>query len=189
MFHTPLYTYTSSHNHTQSKQITRETSKVQYIAQPRPASRPGWGVSLRRDVSLRRASPSPRREHKNRCVAITGSRLSEIPLAWASCLLAQKVSEPPGRDFEQRPPCFVSPRRDWLGWARLTWLTAVHRCTAMFSGQTSHARYSHTPKQQIPPYNQQITHKQFKKRLKTRTLTSRTWRRANETSTRNLGAQ
>ena len=57
--------------------------------------------------------PSPRREHKKIwCVGITGSRLSEIPLAWASGLLAQKVSESPGRDFVQEPPCFISPRRD-----------------------------------------------------------------------------
>jgi len=52
--------------------------------------------------SLRRASPSPRREHKNKCVGNAGSRLSEIPLAWASCLLAQKLSEPPGRLFAQK---------------------------------------------------------------------------------------
>ncbi|QCD82101.1 hypothetical protein DEO72_LG2g2434 [Vigna unguiculata] len=44
-----------------------------------------------------------------------GSRLSEIPLAWASSLLAQKLSESPGRPFGQklrRAPCFISPRRE-----------------------------------------------------------------------------
>ncbi|QCD79672.1 hypothetical protein DEO72_LG1g3319 [Vigna unguiculata] len=46
--------------------------------------------------SLRRASPSPRREHKNRSKNNAGSHLSEISLAWASCLLAQKLNEPPG---------------------------------------------------------------------------------------------
>jgi len=51
--------------------------------------------------SLRRASPSPRREHKSRSMSNAGSRLSEIPLAWASCLLAQKLSESPGRLFSQ----------------------------------------------------------------------------------------
>jgi len=51
--------------------------------------------------SLRRASPSPRRGHKSRSMSNAGSRLSEIPLAWASCLLAQKLSEPPGRLFAQ----------------------------------------------------------------------------------------
>ncbi|QCD97133.1 hypothetical protein DEO72_LG6g1843 [Vigna unguiculata] len=45
--------------------------------------------------------PSPRREHKGRSKSNAGSRLSEIPLAWASCLLAQKLSEPPGRLFAQ----------------------------------------------------------------------------------------
>jgi len=57
IFRTPLYTYTSSHNHTQSKQITREASQVQYIAQPRPASRPGWGASLRRDMLAQASLP------------------------------------------------------------------------------------------------------------------------------------
>ena len=33
---------------------------------------------------------------KNQGMGNTGSRLSETPLAWASCLLAQKLSEPPG---------------------------------------------------------------------------------------------
>ena len=51
--------------------------------------------------SLRRASSSPRREHKSRSKSNARSRLSEIPLAWASCLLAQKLSEPPGRLFAQ----------------------------------------------------------------------------------------
>ena len=40
--------------------------------------------------------PSPRREHKSKSMSNAGSRLSEIPLAWASCLLAQKLSESPG---------------------------------------------------------------------------------------------
>jgi len=57
----------------------------------------------------------------------------------------------------------------------------------MISGQTTHAKYSHTSKRQIQPYNQQITHKQFQKRLETRTLTSRIWKRANGASTRDLG--
>jgi len=125
-----LYTCQSSHNHPQPKQITREGSNIQNTARSRPASRPGWGVSLRRDISLRRASPSPRREHKNKGVAITGSRLSEIPLAWASCLLAQKLSESPGRLFVQRSPCFISPRRDWLAWARLTGIATVLHCNS-----------------------------------------------------------
>jgi len=46
----------------------------------------------------------------------------------------------------------------------------------MFSGQTTHAKHSHTSKRQIQPYNQQITHKQCQERLETRTLTSRTWK-------------
>ncbi|QCD81300.1 hypothetical protein DEO72_LG2g1625 [Vigna unguiculata] len=37
--------------------------------------------------------PPPRRGHKNKCVGNAGSRLSEIPLAWASCLLAQKPQQ------------------------------------------------------------------------------------------------
>ena len=75
--------------------------------------------------SLRRASPSPRRGHRSRSMGNAGSRLSEIPLAWASCLLAQKLSEPP-----RRAPCFISLRRDWLAWARLTGLATVLHCNS-----------------------------------------------------------
>ncbi|QCE03750.1 hypothetical protein DEO72_LG8g1776 [Vigna unguiculata] len=83
--------------------------------------------------SLRRASPSPRREHKSKGMSNARSRLSEIPLAWASCLLAQKLSESPGRPFVQKPrraPCFISPRRDGLAWARLTGLAIVLHCNS-----------------------------------------------------------
>jgi len=53
--------------------------------------------------SLMRAPPSPRRGLKeDKGLGNAGSRLSEIPLAWASCLLAQKLSEPPGRLFAQK---------------------------------------------------------------------------------------
>ena len=117
--HTPLYTRPSSHNHTQSKQIIRESSNVQNITQPRPASRPGWGVSLRR------ASPSPRREHKLRCVGITGSRLSEIPPRLGELPACSKGERVAWARSRAGPPCFISPRRDWLAWARLTGLATV----------------------------------------------------------------
>ncbi|QCE05613.1 hypothetical protein DEO72_LG9g617 [Vigna unguiculata] len=52
----------------------------------------------------RSGEPPPRLGEgaKNKGMGNTGSRLSEIPLAWASCLLAQKLSEPPGRRFAQK---------------------------------------------------------------------------------------
>jgi len=93
ILHAPLYTDHSSYNHTQPKQIIQgpidiqtQHSLVQHLAQAE-GSRSG------ETCSLRRASPSPRREHKNKCVGNVGSRLSEIPLAWASCLLAQKPQQ------------------------------------------------------------------------------------------------
>ena len=88
-----IYTDHSSYNHTQPKQIIQgpidiptQHSLAQHLAQAE-GSRSG------ETCSLRRASPSPRREHKNKCVGNVGSRLSEIPLAWASCLLAQKPQQ------------------------------------------------------------------------------------------------
>jgi len=47
----------------------------------------------------------------------------------------------------------------------------------MFSGQNTHAKHSYASKRQIPSYIQQITPNPFKRRLKTITLTSRTWKR------------
>ena len=57
-----------------------------------------------------------------------GSRLGETPLAWARCSLAQKLSGSPGRPFVQTglgESLFISPRRDWLAWARLAGLATV----------------------------------------------------------------
>ncbi|QCE00260.1 hypothetical protein DEO72_LG7g1548 [Vigna unguiculata] len=76
-------------NHTTNRgpiDIPTQHSLAQHLAQAE-GSRSG------ETCSLRRASPSPRREHKNKCVGNVGSRLSEIPLAWASCLLAQKPQQ------------------------------------------------------------------------------------------------
>jgi len=124
ILHVPLYAYHSSYNHTQPKQIVQEQTDIQkqyglaqHLAQAKE-SRSG------ETCLLRRASPSPRREHKNKGMSNTGSRLSEIPLAWASCLLAQKLSESPGRPFVQ------NLRRDGLAWARLTGLATVLHCNS-----------------------------------------------------------
>ncbi|QCD86821.1 hypothetical protein DEO72_LG8g1546 [Vigna unguiculata] len=62
---------------------------------------PSISLRLRGLAQARRArsgEPPPRlgESAKNKSMGNTGSRLSEIPLAWASCLLAQKLSEPPG---------------------------------------------------------------------------------------------
>ncbi|QCE08993.1 hypothetical protein DEO72_LG10g212 [Vigna unguiculata] len=89
-------------------------------------------------------SPSAQARLETRKTGTTaGSRLSEIPLAWASGSLAQKLSESPGRLFVrsgQGEPLFVSPRRDWVAWARFTDLAAVSPVTAMFSDQITHAK-------------------------------------------------
>ncbi|QCD86239.1 hypothetical protein DEO72_LG3g760 [Vigna unguiculata] len=105
--------------------------------------------------------PSPRREHKNKGGGITGSRLSEIPLAWASGLLAQKVSESPGRDFVQSQE--NEPN---------------HTCKPFLHIKTTDLTMQSTTNAETAL-----------KRLETRTLASRTWKGANGTLTRNLGAQ
>jgi len=94
-----------------------------------------------------------------------GSRLGETSLAWARCSLAQKLSGSPGRPFTQTglgESLFVSLRRDWLAWARLTGLTTVSLAAAMFFKPTNHTRYSRTSKRMINPYNQQPTQEQAK---------------------------
>jgi len=119
-------------------------------ARSRPAPRSGWGVSLRR------VPPPPRRGHKNTSLDNAGSRLGETPLAWASCLLAQKSSWPPGRPFAQQlwaSSLFISPRRVWLAWARLTGLATVSPAAAKFFTQTVHTIYSHASKRNITPSN------------------------------------
>jgi len=105
------------------------TNRHPITALSRPAPRSGWGVSLERDslararqsrssetVSLRRAPPLLRRGHKNRSMSNAGSRLGEIPLAWASCLLAQKPQWVPWATIHGEKglgePLLISPRRD-----------------------------------------------------------------------------
>ena len=86
-----------------------------------------------------------------------GSRLGETPFAWARCSLAQKLSGSPGRPLVQTglgESPFVSPRRDWLAWARLTGLATVSPATAMFFKPTKHTKYSHASNRRIKPYNQ-----------------------------------
>jgi len=84
---------------------------------------------------------------------------------------------------------FVSPSRDWLAWARLTGLATVSLAAAMFFKPTKHTKYSHASNRRIKPYNQQPTQTQSQNDSKLETLTSRTWKRANRTSTQDLGAQ
>ena len=137
--------------------------------------------SLAQARCLAQASlPSPRREDKNQRCGHYGislkrdpSRLGEWParskgerVAWArfraeNLPVSSRLGEIDslGRDL-QVPPLFITE-------------------TAIFSGQTTHARYFHTSKRQIPSHIQQITHKSSKKRPKTKTLTSRTWNKAN----------
>jgi len=142
------YIYHSSYNHTQPKQIIQEQTDIQsqnclaqHLAQAE-GSRSGEFPT------------PPRRGHKNTRMDNAGSRLGETPLAWASCLLAQKSSWSPRRPFAQKlwaSSLFISPRRDWLAWARLTGLASVSPAAAKFFTQTVHATYSHASKRNITP--------------------------------------
>jgi len=125
---TPLYTclssqhsypnqYQSSKNKQASKYNTVSPStslRLKGLAQARRA-RSGETCSLRRDVLAQASPPRPGEGSKRHPEINAGSRLGEIPLTWARCLLAQKLSESPGRLFArtgQGEPLFVSPRRD-----------------------------------------------------------------------------
>jgi len=108
------------------------------------------GISLKRDPS--RLGELPARSKIERAARATfrAKNLGELPV---SSRLGEIDSL--GRDLQVSSLFFT--------------------VTAMFSDQTTHAKHSYTSKRQIPPYIQHITHKPFKKRLKTITLTSRTW--------------
>jgi len=78
---------------------------------------------------------------------------------------SKKLSGSPGRPFMQTglgESLFVSPKQDWLAWARLTGLATVSLAAAMFFKPTNHTRYSHASKQMINPYNQQPTQEHAK---------------------------
>jgi len=90
-----IQSFSAKIDHSGTTDIQIQYGLAQHLAQAE-TSRSG------KTCSLRRASPSPRREHKSKSMRNAGSRLSEIPLAWASCLLAQKLGESPGRPSVQK---------------------------------------------------------------------------------------
>jgi len=85
------YIHVSHHNvHSQTNTNHPRTYKHPNSTLPRPTLRSGWRVSLRRD-ELAQASPLRLGEgSKEHPETNAGSRLGETPLAWATCLLAQK---------------------------------------------------------------------------------------------------
>ncbi|QCE08307.1 hypothetical protein DEO72_LG9g3338 [Vigna unguiculata] len=108
--------------------------------------------------SLRRASPSPRREHKGRSMSNAGSRLSEIPLAWASCLLAQKFKQVAWATFHaidlgELPVSSRLGEIDSLG-RDLQVSPLFFTVTAMYIEPTKHTKHLFTPKRRIYPCNQ-----------------------------------
>jgi len=108
--HIPLYTYHSSYNHTQPKQIIQEQTDIQlqHCLAQHLAQAEGSRSS--------EPPPPPRRGRKNKSMSNAGSRLSEIPLAWASCLLAQKSQRVAWATIRGEKglgePLLISPRQD-----------------------------------------------------------------------------
>ena len=121
-----------------------EINKHPITALSRPAPRSGWGVSLRR-VPLRLGEGSKRKQESN-----AGSRLGETPLAWASCLLAQKFEWVAWLTFRANwcgEPLSDSLRRVRLAWARLTVLALISPAAHVYSNPNKHIRYSMHQKQ------------------------------------------
>jgi len=124
------YIHVSHHNiHSQTNTNHPRTNKRPNIAPPRPTPRSGWRVSLSRDVLAQASPPSPRRGLEKGAGAHAGSRLGETPLAWARYSLAQKVELVAWATFRAKmvlgESMFISPRQDWLAWARVTGLATV----------------------------------------------------------------
>jgi len=108
ILHAPLYTYHSSYNHTQPKQIIQEPTDIQ--------TQHGLAQHLAQAEGSRsgESPPSPRRGLKKEQESNAGSCLGETPLAWASCVLAQNTLWSPGRPLEQKAlgePLHISPGR------------------------------------------------------------------------------
>jgi len=115
-------------NHTQAITNSPRAAKHSNHALSRLTPRSGWRVSLRRD-GLVQASPLRLGEgSKTKTGTNAGSRLGETPLAWARCSLAQKAELVAWATFRTKvlgESLLISPRRDWLAWARLTGLATV----------------------------------------------------------------
>jgi len=127
------------------------TNKHPITALSRPAPRSGWGVSLRRG-SLAQASPlsAQARARNKETGTTTGSRLGEIPLAWASGSLAQKVEQVACATYREKrvgEPSSDLLRRARLAWARLTVLALMYLQQMHHSKPTNRAKNSTHPKQ------------------------------------------
>ena len=115
--HTPSYTCHSSHNHTQPKQIIQEQQTCKYSTVS-----PSISLRLRGLAQARRAcsgEPSPRLGESTKARAWATRDLAKVErVAWATF----RAKKP------RQAPCFISPRRDGLAWAKLTGLATVLHC-------------------------------------------------------------
>jgi len=105
--HAPLYTY---HHHTiilnQNRSFRNKQTSNHSTVSP--------STSLRLRGLAQASPPPPRRGLKQERESSTGSRLGEVPLAWASCVLAQNTLWSPERPLAQKAlgePLHISPGR------------------------------------------------------------------------------
>jgi len=84
--------------------------------------------------SLRRASPSPRRGFDGALMELHGISLRRDPSRLGEVFPRSKLRAGRLGDLScnnpRRAPCFISPRRDGLAWARLTGLATVLHCSS-----------------------------------------------------------
>jgi len=149
----PSYIYAHTSRHTsipkQLPHIPRQQSTKPHVVSPSPSLKQKCLAQARQSRSDE--SPSAQARARNKETGTTaGSRLGEIPLAWASGSLAQNVEQVTWATYREKEvgePSSDSLRRARLAWARLIVLALVHLQQMHYSKPTNHAKNSTHPKQ------------------------------------------
>jgi len=136
---TPLYTCFSSYNSylNQYQSSKNKQAPKQCTASPNPSLRLRGLAQAKR---ARSGEPlSPRRGLEKGSRSTYGISLRRDPSRLGEMLARSKRRAgclgDLSRRSPRRAPCFISPRRDWLAWARFTGLATGSSGTARFSNQ------------------------------------------------------
>ena len=129
MLNTPLHTSFSSYNSYSTNINHPRISKHPNRVLSRPTPRSGWRVTLRRDVLAQASPPSPRRGLEEACREHHGISLRRDPSRLGEVFTRSKIWAGRlgdlSRIWDLGESLLISPRRDWLAWARFAGFAAV----------------------------------------------------------------